>query len=753
MIATGLCLLATRALNILTPRQLGIVVTLLGASKQKALEALAIYVVLIWISSYSGIKAVQRLLWVPVMTNAQVSLQCASYDHIMDLSCDFHDEKQSGDLYTAMGQGDTLVDLLDTILLDCLPIVIDLTLALVYFYILFDTYLVLIGAATIVLYLWTFISLMDIAMKIHRKRVVAGRKQQAILYDTMGEWRTVTYFNRIPFAKQLYSSGVALTQRFRVQLQYLWAFGFGMNELTLQIGGAAAFFFAAYQVIYIGKDVGSFVTLTSYWWTFTEPIHQIARIHRDILSNLVKAEELLTLFRTRPSIQDGPNEMQITEGKVVFDEAGFHYAGKDSFIKDLSFVANSGKTIALIGETGAGKSTILKLLFRFYDLTEGSISIDGQDIRNVSLSSLRQHIGVVPQDASLFNDTVLANVRFARLEATEDEVKKACEAAAIHDRIMGFPEGYQTKVGEKGQKLSGGELQRIAIARAILKNPKIILLDEATSSVDNETEVKIQAGLNKLCQGRTTFVVAHRLSTIMDADMILVIGDGKIIEQGAPADLLKKKGKYYKLWSKQMGIMDVLEKADESDTIVGGTTPAGTSIETIPGGGEEEDDDYYSDDIDDFDSEEDEDEGEYEKVKAESEENIKQQRESQDKQTVRGKRGNGIDKQSQSNTLEVTEKTKRNNEGNGKEESSGVAGTTSAKEVQSRAGNARRRRQRAVRSQQVPNVVVDSGPPLSAGESLGKEEPPAPAPTPAAGVPEKNGGAIPDDLTPLIHHP
>ena len=278
------------------------------------------------------------------------------------------------------------------------------------------------------------------------------------------------------------------------------------------------------------------------------------------------AEELLALFKTKRTVEDGPNELSVQGGHVEFEKVGFSYDGKKEIITNLSFEGNPGKTVALVGETGAGKTTILKLLFRFYDTTEGSITIDGQDIRNVTLSSVREQIGVVPQDPTLFNDTVKANVRFARLAATDDEVIAACKAAAIHDKILTFTNGYETKVGEHGVKLSGGELQRVAIARAILKNPNIILLDEATSSVDSETEAKIQEGLKQLCQGRTTFVVAHRLSTVMDADQIIVMKDGTILEQGTPAELLKEKGKYHKLWTRQMGIFIDPEEQDKSDS-------------------------------------------------------------------------------------------------------------------------------------------------------------------------------------------
>ena len=286
-------------------------------------------------------------------------------------------------------------------------------------------------------------------------------------------------------------------------------------------------------------------------------------MQKELMKGIVDSEELLRLFQTKPTVQDGENELSLRSGLVEVSNIRYAYDESNEIIKGISFFARPGQTVALIGETGAGKSTILKLLFRFYDVTSGSISIDGQDIRNVTLASLREHIGVVPQDPSLFNDTIMANVRYAKLDATDEEVMEACKRAAVHDKILGFKDGYKSKVGERGVKLSGGELQRVAIARAILKDPAIILLDEATSSVDSETEEKIQKSLLNLSKGRTTFVVAHRLSTIMNADRILVIRDGEIAEAGTPAQLMKSKGKYYSLWTKQLGLVDNVTEESE----------------------------------------------------------------------------------------------------------------------------------------------------------------------------------------------
>ena len=292
-----------------------------------------------------------------------------------------------------------------------------------------------------------------------------------------------------------------------------------------------------------------------------------SRAHAQLMRNLIDAEQLLQVFLTQPSVADkvGAKKLDLVKGDVEYTKVNFSYDGKKQIVKDLSFRAAAGQTIALIGETGGGKSTILKLLFRFYDVTNGSIAIDGQDIRNVTIQSLRECIGVVPQDSSLFNDTVMNNVRYSRLDATDNEVFDACKAAAIHDKIMTFTNGYQSKVGEHGVRLSGGELQRVAIARAILKNSKIILLDEATSSVDTETERDIQEALAKLTSGRTTFVVAHRLSTIVNADLIIVIKEGEILEKGTHNELFQARGKYHGLWAKQsFGAPGAARNSDDS---------------------------------------------------------------------------------------------------------------------------------------------------------------------------------------------
>lgn len=265
------------------------------------------------------------------------------------------------------------------------------------------------------------------------------------------------------------------------------------------------------------------------------------------------AERPLEVLNSESAVQDnhGAVELCIDKGHIELEDVHFAYDERRATLKNINIVAEAGQTIALVGETGGGKTTVANLLCRRYNPKRGRIRIDGQDISTVTLHSLRECIGVVPQNPSLLNMSILENVRYARLEATDDEVKEACKAAAIHDKILEFPDGYQSPVGERGVKLSGGELQRLAIARVILRRPKIVILDEATSMVDAETEGVIQEAFRQLTAGRTTFIIAHRLATIQHADNICVIHDGEIVESGTHEELFRKKGKYVALWSRQ----------------------------------------------------------------------------------------------------------------------------------------------------------------------------------------------------------
>lgn len=515
---------------------------------------ISLYILYSWLNSGAGIFALKNYFWLPVEQYAYKAISTASYNHVMNLSSDFHDSKRSGELYQTINLGHSVNNLLETILFQILPMLVDLAVAIAYLYYLFGAYMALIVAAVVVAYLWASTYFNARQISVRRGLIGNLHKEWQIMYDTMGSWQTVSYFNRIKHEQERYSSAVEAHMRSQWTYTALAYLAKATQSSVLTVGLLGASFLAAYQVIHGNQSVGGFVILLTYWAQLSGPLTFFGSAFRQISKDFLDAEQLLQVLQYKPSVADraGAKPLVLGQGEIEFNNVHFSYDSQRQTLKGISFRALPGQTVALVGETGGGKSTILKLLFRFYDVAQGSIKIDGQDIRDVTLESLRKNLGMVPQDPSLFNETIMNNIRYARLDATDEEVYDACKAAAIHDKIVSFTDGYQSTVGERGVKLSGGELQRIAIARAILKNPNIILLDEATSSVDTETEMHIQEAFRKLTIGRTTFVIAHRLSTIMKADRIIVIKNGEILEQGSHDDLFRAKGKYYNLWSKQI---------------------------------------------------------------------------------------------------------------------------------------------------------------------------------------------------------
>ncbi|KAI4143657.1 MAG: hypothetical protein LQ341_002855 [Variospora aurantia] len=565
MVGCGVCVLCARVLQIAVPYQMGIIVDTLTSGKGSVYKAIGLYILLRWAQSYSGIAMIESLLWQPIQQHSYTTITTAAYNQIMELSIDFHNDKQSGELYKAITQGSSITDLLEMAVFQIGPMAIDVVVGFWYLNHLFGPYMALIALATTISYLsiTTYYNVKQ--TKIRREYLELARTQNQVMYDTVGSWTTVSYFNRIPYEEQRYEKAVKLYSARLLSYSRIGYLYRAICKLPLESGMCCALLLAAYQIKHGAYSVGDFVILLTYWSVFTGglkgPMTFFAHAHQNLLNDLVDAERLLQVLQHKRKVIDGPRTFELKGGAVEFKDVGFSYDGRKQIIQHLSFTAQPGQKIALIGETGGGKSTLLKLLFRFYDVTAGTLLIDGQDVREVTLESLRSHIGVVPQDPSMFNDTVMNNVRYSRLDATDEEVMQACKAAAVHEKVMSFTDGYSSIVGEKGVKLSGGELQRLAIARAILKDPGIILLDEATSSVDTDTESQIQKALFELTKGRTTITVAHRLSTVVDADIILVIKDGTILEQGPPKQLLVAKGKYYDLWCKQVGISF---KAEES---------------------------------------------------------------------------------------------------------------------------------------------------------------------------------------------
>lgn len=550
----ALCLIAGNALNVLIPRQIGIVMdTLSGATSHNPWIQVLIFAALRLASSESGIQFLRQMLWLPVEYYSQEKLSVAAYSHVMNLSSEFHDSKSSSDLILAISHGQSISNMMESICFQALPSLIDLVVAFVYLSAMFGAYEGFITIATGIAFIQAATHMIDKFKERRKKMVKTFFEEHYVRQSGIQGWHTVSTFNQIPYEEQRYKNAVDLQVSSMKSLYSGYFIGQALQYLILLTGLIAGAFLAVWQVNNGQRTAGDFVMLLTYWGQITSPLRFFASLGKSISQDLVYAERLLDVMLTKPTVIDKPDarKLNFKGGKVEFRNVNFSYDKKKGILKGVKLTVPAGKTAAFVGATGAGKSTILKLMDRFYDVTGGSILIDGQDIRDVQLSSLRGNIGVVPQAPVLFDDTIINNIKYARLEATDQEVYDACKAAAIHEHIMGFSEGYKTRVGERGIKLSGGELQRIAIARAILKMPEIVLLDEATSSVDTETEQKIQDGLRILCEDRTTIIVAHRLSTIMNADIIFVVWNGEVVEHGNHEQLLEKKGKYSELWLKQ----------------------------------------------------------------------------------------------------------------------------------------------------------------------------------------------------------
>ncbi|XMA10963.1 hypothetical protein WAI453_003754 [Rhynchosporium graminicola] len=586
------CLLATNALNVLVPNQMGVVIDSLthyhdGEKSSKIWLPITTYTALRFINGSAGISWLKDWLWMPLEQYSYDALSTASHAHLMSLSSDLHDSKSSSDLSQAIHGGRSVTELLDLVCFRVLPMFIDLAVAFGYLWTHYGAYMGLMMVSTVVSYLYITTKLYSKRAEMRREYITIYRREYTMGQQSLDGWNTASLFNMIPYERRRYSGVVKDHMKSRGSFEMSTHFIGATQAVILSLGLFGALWLGVYQVAYQGQSVGKFTTLLVYWGSLQSPLTFFSTMYKQISYSLMDAERLLELFRTKPTIIDAPDAKPLVLGKgiVKFDNVSFAYDERKPTLTDVSFEVPSGKTIALVGETGGGKSTILKLIDRFYEVTSGSILIDDQDIRHVTLDSLRERIGVVPQEPMLFNDSIMNNIRYARLSASDKEVHEACRAAAIHDKIESFPDGYNSQVGDRGVKLSGGEKQRVAIARAILKNPDIILLDEATSAVDTETEQLIQEGFKTLCQGRTTFIVAHRLSTIMKADHIVVVMNGKIVEQGSHDDLIHRDGKYHDLWSKQIFVKPAKSRSrsrspEKRDTsIINDLTPTRQRVE------------------------------------------------------------------------------------------------------------------------------------------------------------------------------
>jgi ATP-binding cassette subfamily B protein len=508
-----------------------------------------------------GFNELRDSVFVRVGQRALRKLALETFTHIHALSLRYHITRKTGGLSRIIERGVKGVEfLLRFMLLSIGPLLIELSMVTVIFALLFDWRYAAVVVATIVLYVTFTFRVTEWRVKIRRQMNEQDTDANQKAVDSLLNFETVKYFGAEAREAARYDRAMEGYERAAVRTGLSLSFlNFGQS-LIITTGLVIVMVMAAMGVQAGVLTVGDFVMVNAYMIQITMPLNFLGTVYREIRQALTDMGEMFDLLDQPAEVVDRPGApaLEVSGGAIELDRVSFGYEAARPILKEVSLKVGAGQKVAIVGPSGSGKSTIGRLLFRFYDVTGGAIRIDGQDLREVTQQSLHDRIGVVPQDTVLFNDTVLYNIAYGRPGASREELIAAARAAKIHDFIMSLPEGYETKVGERGLKLSGGEKQRVGIARTLLKNPPILILDEATSALDSQTEADIQESLAAMGQGRTVISIAHRLSTIADSDRIVVLDKGEIVEEGTHESLLEREGRYAALWARQSA-----EGADE----------------------------------------------------------------------------------------------------------------------------------------------------------------------------------------------
>ena len=501
-----------------------------------------------------SLQQLRDALFAKVSMNVVRKLGQETFDHLHKLSLRFHLARRTGGLSRIIERGTQGIEtVVRFTILSIFPTIVEFALAAAVIVWRFDWRYLLVLVAMIVGYVAYTFWITNRRIQIRRNMNEANNDGNSKTVDSLLNYETVKYFNNEAMESRRFGETL---QRYEVAGVKTWESLAWLNigqGVIFTAGMTATMIMAAQGVISGENTVGDFVLINALMIQLYQPLNFIGTVYREIKQGLTDIESLFLLLDEDPEITDRPGAepLDVREGEIVFDDVRFAYDPDRPILKGLSFAVPAGKTFAIVGPSGAGKSTLSRLLYRFYEVGGGRILIDGQDISDVQQLSLRRQIGMVPQDTVLFNDTIEYNIRYGRPDASREEVVRAAKLAQIHEFILDLPDGYETEVGERGLKLSGGEKQRVAIARTILKAPPILILDEATSALDSYTELEIQEALRAVSTGRTTLVIAHRLTTIVDADQILVVEAGQLVERGTHDELLAKGGLYAGMWNRQ----------------------------------------------------------------------------------------------------------------------------------------------------------------------------------------------------------